>query len=187
MHIQGKLVVVGIVLAIWSAGRAHANAEVSLMFWHVGPVAQTEASAGAAKLEGSRWKLTKLKGQELSADELEKLGPHAPNLMLDASTHRLSGASGCNRIMGAYKVDGDHLTFGPLAGTMMACIDGMDLEQRFKAVLADVKKWRIEGQALELLDDEGKELARFEVAPGDHPIERRTLRGPFLRRLLWRR
>jgi heat shock protein HslJ len=120
-------------------------------------------TAGLVVLEGTRWKLTRLKGEDLPSD----MGPRAPYLMLDAKTHRVSGSSGCNRLMGSYKLDGEHLSFGPIAGTMMACVTGMDVEQRFKAVLPDVSQWRIEGQTLDMLDAEGNSLARFEATSED--------------------
>jgi heat shock protein HslJ len=120
-------------------------------------------TTGPVGVEGTRWKLTNIRGENLRSDQ----SLHAPYLMLDAKTHRLSGSSGCNRLMGGYKLDGEHLSFGPIAGTMMACATGMDVEQRFKAVLPQVSRWRIKGQTLHLLDGRGHLLAGFETVPGD--------------------
>lgn len=42
------------------------------------------------------------------------------------------GDAGCNRFTGAYEVDGDTLTIGPLASTLMMCEESvMDAEQVF--------------------------------------------------------
>ena len=58
---------------------------------------------------------------------------------------------------------GDTLTFGKMAGTMMACADGMDTEKAFLEALRQVTKWKIMGQHLELFDAVGKLVARFEA------------------------
>jgi heat shock protein HslJ len=133
------------------------------------PSAMQESHEGHATntvmLEGTRWKLTNLKGQEAPVEQ----GPRTPYLQLDAKTQRVSGLSGCNRLTGSYKLDGGHLAFGPIAGTMMACMNGMDIEQRFKAVLSEVNRWRIDGQILDLQDANGKPLAQFKAAPEDEP------------------
>lgn len=48
---------------------------------------------------------------------------------------------------------------------MMACVNGMDMEQRFLKSLSHVERYRISGAHLELLDGVGEVLARFEAAP----------------------
>ena len=63
-----------------------------------------------------------------------------------------------------FTVEGDQVHLGPLAGTMMACVNGMDQEQRFLKSLSHVERYRISGQRLELLDRSGAVLARFEAA-----------------------
>ena len=65
--------------------------------------------------------------------------------------------------MGSYELNGDTLTFGQMAGTMMACLEGMDTEKAFLEALGQVKKWKIVGQHLELFDAAGKLVARFEA------------------------
>ena len=55
------------------------------------------------------------------------------------------------------------LTFGPLMGTMMACPGVMDQEHAFLTALEAVRSWRIEGQHLELLDEQGEPLLRLEA------------------------
>lgn len=52
-----------------------------------------------------------------------------------------------------------------MAGTMMACIEGMETEKAFLATLGQAKKWRMSGQQLELFDADRKPLARFEASP----------------------
>jgi heat shock protein HslJ len=50
-----------------------------------------------------------------------------------------------------------------MAGTMMACVEGMDTEKDFLKSLNEVTKWRIAGQQLDLSDARGKLVAQFEA------------------------
>jgi heat shock protein HslJ len=52
------------------------------------------------------------------------------------------------------------LSFGPLAGTMMACAEGGDLERRYLDALAGVTAFRLEGEVLSLLSG-GEVVATF--------------------------
>lgn len=54
------------------------------------------------------------------------------SLVFDAATRRVYGKSACNRYNGAFTLTGEGLSFGPAAGTMMACPqDLMAVEQTF--------------------------------------------------------
>jgi heat shock protein HslJ len=50
-----------------------------------------------------------------------------------------------------------------MAGTMMACPTGMDLERRLLESLEKVEGWRIRGSHLEMLDGAGAVVARLEA------------------------
>ncbi len=65
---------------------------------------------------------------------------------------RVSGSSACNRFMGALKVSGDTVAFGPLGGTEMACSPAsvMQLEQAFLAALQSAETARLENNTLTL-------------------------------------
>ncbi len=84
---------------------------------------------------------------------------------------RVTGCATVNRLMGSYAVDGDILTCGALAGTMMAGPpEAMDQEQRLHhalagplTVVADESGDRVElrtadGVALLLVPDDSTEL-----------------------------
>jgi heat shock protein HslJ len=75
----------------------------------------------------------------------------------------VSGSGGCNRLTGSYELEGERLTFGRMAGTMMACRDGMDTERAFLDALSRVRRARVLGQQLQLFDSEDKPVARFEA------------------------
>lgn len=122
--------------------------------------AQCEVAAStAASLENTYWKLIALRGKPVVMSDRQR----EPHLMLQPEQHRVTGSGGCNRLSGGYTLAGDRLTFGRAAGTLMACADGMDQERAFLDALAEVTRWRIEGQRLELLDSRGEVLARFDA------------------------
>ena len=110
-------------------------------------------------LRGTYWKLVRLGDSPVPAAE-KQLEPH---LIFAANEPRVSGSGGCNRVAGAFQLDGDKLRLGRMAGTMMACPSGMDVEQRFLQSLEKVERWRIRGSHLEMLDGAGAVVARFEA------------------------
>jgi copper homeostasis protein (lipoprotein) len=114
-----------------------------------------------APLEGTAWQLVSLGGEAVTVGE----GRPRPGLTLDAATARAGGSDGCNRFTGGYTLDRDRLAFGQLASTMMACVDGMDVAQRYTAALGATVRCRALGAHLELYDAAGAVLARFEARP----------------------
>ncbi|WP_162922308.1 META domain-containing protein [Asaia bogorensis] len=86
----------------------------------------------------------------------QKVDPAAPAFMVIRADGALSGTGGCNRMMGHVVADATHFTFGPTAGTRMAC-PGVRMTQEdavFKA-MQTVRAWRREGDRLILSDDHG--------------------------------
>jgi heat shock protein HslJ len=117
------------------------------------------ASTSTATLTNTYWKLMTLEGGAVTVP------PEARevHLILQLAQQRVTGFSGCNRLMGGYQLDGDRLSFSQLAGTMMACApESMDTERRFHAMLQQVARWRVDGEKLDLLDASGATLAQFE-------------------------
>jgi heat shock protein HslJ len=47
----------------------------------------------------------------------------------------VSGSGGCNQYSGSYELNGDQISFGAIAATMMACDKGMDTESAYFAAL----------------------------------------------------
>ena len=82
--------------------------------------------------------------------------------MLHAKEGRLAGSGGCNRIMGGYTLDGEKISFGKMEMTRMACPEEMQQEREFVDTLQRVRSWKITGQHLELFDEAGTQVARFE-------------------------
>jgi heat shock protein HslJ len=76
----------------------------------------------------------------------------------------LSGNAGCNTYNGAYKVNGDQITIGPLASTMMACEEPagvMEQETQYLAALQSAATYQIEGNVLQLRTKEDALAAIF--------------------------
>ncbi len=60
-------------------------------------------------------------------------------------------------------MDGDRLTIGNIAATLMACEQGMEIEAAFLKALERVRGWKILARLLDLYDAQGNLLARFEA------------------------
>jgi putative lipoprotein len=76
----------------------------------------------------------------------------------------VSGRGGCNGFGGMATISGEKLSFGPLAGTLMACPEAvMDQERKFHDALAATAAFRLDAaeRKLVLLDAAGTELVRF--------------------------
>jgi len=114
-------------------------------------VAQDEAGA---PLEGPVWELV-VADDSISSD-------------VDATMQLAGGDAavngGCNSYFGSYELDGENLTFGPMAGTLMACEgDAQDVEDSFIPALANVATYAIDGENLQLFDASGAAILDFEA------------------------
>jgi heat shock protein HslJ len=126
------------------------------------PSVQIDGTAASATgIENVQWELVSLGGQPIDVSAERR-----PNLTLSSSDQRVAGYAGCNRIIGSYSLSDDRLTFSQLAGTRMACAEGMETEQAFHDALGKVAGWRLQGEQLELLDSAGEVVALFERREG---------------------
>jgi copper homeostasis protein (lipoprotein) len=112
-----------------------------------------------SSLRGTYWKLVRLGDSAVSAGAKQR----EAHLILANDAPRVSGSGGCNRLTGGFEVEGDNLRFSRMAGTMMACADGMEQEKRFIDALGQVARYRIRGSHLDLLDAQGVTRARLEA------------------------
>lgn len=83
------------------------------------PPAQADT---AALLPAYHWRLaeaTDAQGQKIDALFANADKP----LQLDIADGRVAVSNTCNRMMGGFAVDGDKVTLGPMASTLMACPD----------------------------------------------------------------
>lgn len=118
------------------------------------------ASREAVPLESVRWTLVRLGAKPVDPEDVAK----EPHLVFQADPRRVAGSGGCNQVTGGYHIDGERLTFDPLATTRRACIKGMDTEALFLAALGKVRTFTISGRRLALVDDTGEVVAAFEAA-----------------------
>ena len=102
-------------------------------------------------LNGSAWTLT-------SFDNMPPL--KGTKLTVEFAEGKIGGSSGCNSYGGLYKVNGEKISTGPIAVTMMACVDPgvMEQEQIFLEYLQEAQTYiRSEGQ-LQIFRSDGKAL-----------------------------
>ncbi len=117
--------------------------------------------AGDMKLEG-RWQITSVKG----VDELDSSKTELA-VMEDG---RIGMSVGCNRMTSKPSIDGDTITFGPIAATMMACPPPFDeLEKQFVQGLEATGLYALDsdGNLLDFLDGDGVSVISFSRANGD--------------------
>lgn len=89
---------------------------------------------------------------------------HPVTLTVDGD--HASGSSGCNRYMGTVEISGDTVAFGPMGGTMMACVPDsvMQLEQSYLTALGTVNSAAVDGDTLTLSGNDS-ELVFQRAAP----------------------
>jgi copper homeostasis protein (lipoprotein) len=114
---------------------------------------------GSPKFGETDWKLTRLENQPVLLEEKQR----GPSMIFRTEESRASGFGGCNALTGDYKSNGEELSIGTLAVTRMDCAQGAELEATFLKVLARVRRWKIVQQHLELYDEGGAVVARFEA------------------------
>ena len=120
----------------------------------------------AKPLTATHWTLTQLNDKAITP----QAGRSEIYLELAPDSKRISGSGGCNRLMGAYELDGSSLRFTQVASTMMACPgDAMPREQAFVRALSEAANFRIQGATLTLLDKSDSVLAIFEAQGADKP------------------
>jgi heat shock protein HslJ len=132
-------------------------------------------------LTGTLWQATMVNnGQEAVVGVIE--GTELTATFQEDGT--VFGSGGCNNFTGGYTIDGDQIAIGPLAMTMMFCVEPegvMDQEMAFGAAMQSAATFSIQGDQLELRTADGALAVSF-VAMGPvvaEPAEAEvTLEGP---------
>ena len=114
-----------------------------------------------ALLQNKTWILTHIGAVEYKTDPTAH---NVPSIQFDAATQRVSGADGCNRVMGAYSVEGHQLNLSQLAGTRMMCQNTMELADKYNQALAKVAGYQVYAKTLRLLDRQGNPVLQYESA-----------------------
>jgi copper homeostasis protein (lipoprotein) len=116
-----------------------------------------------APLTGTYWRLTHLGDRAI---------PRSTDPRLDASLTFMSeddepigsfaGSTGCNRIIGTFATANAGILLTP-GGMLRACAEQTVDAEQLVAVLKIVRAYRVAGDALDLLDEKGARVARFEA------------------------
>jgi heat shock protein HslJ len=80
---------------------------------------------------------------------------------------KISGSAGCNNYGGAYIIDGNSISIGPLASTEMMCADPegvMEQEAQYLSAMDSVAKYQVIANRLEMISKSGELAAMFSVA-----------------------
>jgi copper homeostasis protein (lipoprotein) len=110
-----------------------------------------EGNRTRANLTGTLWRLLEVNGKVVALEENEK----RPYFMLDGKGKEVNGYGICNSLKGTYLVRGEVLLVKRLASSRMACTTGVTTESSFFKALDTTEKYRIEGDTLRLLNEEG--------------------------------
>ena len=109
-----------------------------------------------AALEGESWILT----QMLTAGGQTEIVAVGVSASFDGTT--ISGVSGCNRYNASHEATGAQISFGPIAGTKMACPEPeSSTEARFLQLLEGVASYEVDGRAMSMNDADGTPVLQF--------------------------
>lgn len=105
-------------------------------------------------LWGSAWTLEDIAGAGVIDDAQATLEFPAAG--------KVAGRGSCNRYFGTVEVTGDHIRFGPLGATRMACAEAvMDQETRYLKQLEAARRFAVEGDVLRIYAAESSPSLRF--------------------------
>ena len=114
-----------------------------------------DEGSDATPLEGTTWTLVTVDGTPAVASDVA-----AEMTFADG---QVSGSTGCNTFNGSYELDGDQLSFGPLASTMMACEDALATQESTVFTILDAaESYAIDGDELTIESPDGSLAYRAE-------------------------
>lgn len=117
------------------------------------------ACCGAPDIAG-KWNIVKVNGEEVVIEGEER----TPFVEFNVAENRVHGFSGCNIMNGGYTMEGNKLTFGNMATTMMAGPEqNMKTEAAVLEALGKVAKVKGNEESLKFIDADGNvvmELAK---------------------------
>jgi copper homeostasis protein (lipoprotein) len=144
-------------------GIAYQEAVVPVHFISIEPgMACSGSKSRRLRLVDNSWRLVAINGNQLKLKEEQ----NNPFIHFQTKDNKIQGFAGCNRFSGTYLVKGEILLVNKMPGTRMACVEGMDLEDSFFKALTATEGYRIKRDMLELLDRNGKVLAKLQHAGG---------------------
>ncbi|TPE50805.1 META domain-containing protein [Amaricoccus solimangrovi] len=129
-------------------------------FTGVWPEETCEQAMSSRSLTNTYWRIVRLGKTEIEpAAHLSE-----PHLVLKEGENRFVATVGCNEISGGFERNGDKLNFKAPATTLKGCQPPLaDWERMLAEALANARGWRVNGEALELLDSAGMQIALFQA------------------------
>jgi len=125
-------------------------------FVGVFPGETCERTRSAATLRDTFWRVVDLGRTPVELPE----GGREPFIVFREDS--FNATVGCNMMRGGYETEGEALTFGPAASTMMACPEPLDgWERALSQILPATARHAIVDETLVLLDGDGAPLATF--------------------------
>lgn len=109
-------------------------------------------------LQNKTWVLTHIGVTDLKADPSL---PNQPSIQFDEASKRVSGSDGCNRIMGSYSIQGEHMSLSQMARTRMLCSNSTTITQKYNEALNLVTGYQVYNKTLRLLDRHGNPVLQF--------------------------
>ncbi len=82
------------------------------------------------------WAIIEVDGIKINSDNFKK---KIPMLEINLSENRVSGTDGCNNFTGKVTLEKGKILFGPLASTMMACLDNNEISSKIGKTLSDAE------------------------------------------------
>lgn len=124
----------------------------------ISPAPQPEPALPPNPLLDTSWTVSALGGAPTLAGSVLTLAFTPDNAV--------NGSGGCNRYFAEARFMESPLSFGPVAGTMMACSEAlMSQESAFFAALEATAGYKLDGDRLQLRDRAGKTLLDLRRAP----------------------
>ncbi len=126
------------------------------------PGQRCERAMADSSLTNTYWRIVRLLGNEVMVED----GQREPHMVLRIEdVHPSCSATvGCNQMFGGYETKDDHIKFGPMVTTLMACPPPLDtLEMDLIAALDRSARYHILAHTLELYDENGSPVALFEA------------------------
>jgi len=110
---------------------------------------------GETPLTGTIWNLVSYGDTEALTEVVTGTSVTAVFQPETDTTGTVGGNATCNSYNGGYVIDGNNISFGPIAGTRMMCPVGADQEAAYLAALGSAQTFEIVGPNMQIVYDGG--------------------------------
>ena len=122
-----------------------------------------DSTQSTAPIANKTWIVTHIDGKAISTKPTDR---NIPSLQLNSKEQTFSGADGCNRLMGEYMLTATTIKLGPIASSMMACLDEniQTISASYGNALEQAESYQVTPSTLVLKDKDGKAVVQFTTA-----------------------